>query len=378
MQHRAPAPSPTAGPETRPRTPALAAPQPDALFRAAADQAPQVMWIVNSKGAVTYLNRFWYELVGGAPPEGHGHAWTEHVLPEDVAEMRERWRTASASGSVFEGTRRVRSQGGTLHTLSYKASPVRGEAGEVVCWVGMDADITEIKNIETELRLANAELEAFSYSVSHDLRSPLATLQGFGQRLAQRLAGSSDGKALHYAERIAHTALAMGELVDGLLSMAQVSRRPLQREPVDLAELAGEILDQHRRATPERRVEARIAPGLVTQADRRLMRSLMENLLGNAWKFTGRTSAALIEVGQQAAGGETVFFVRDNGAGFDMAEAGQLFGTFQRLHTPSEFPGTGIGLATAFRIVSRHQGRIWADASPGRGCTFFFTLGSMQ
>jgi PAS domain S-box-containing protein len=361
-----------------PRPPVRAAPQPDAMFRAAADQAPQVMWIVNSKGAVTYLNRFWYELVGGAPPEGHGHAWTEHVLPEDVAQMRERWRSATAGGTVFEGTRRVRARDGTLHTLSYKASPVRDAAGRVVCWVGMDADITEIKNIETELRLANAELEAFSYSVSHDLRSPLATLQGFSQRLAQRLAGSGDATSVHYAQRIARTALHMGELVDGLLSMAQVSRGPLQREPVDLGELAAEILEQHRRSAPGRRVQTRIAPGLLVQADRRLMRSLLENLLGNAWKFTGRADPARIEVDQQGADGETVFLVRDNGAGFDMAEAGQLFGTFQRLHPASDFPGTGIGLATALRIVSRHQGRIWAQAAPGRGCTFFFTLGAVQ
>jgi PAS domain S-box-containing protein len=350
--------------------------QPDALFRAAADQAPQVMWIVNTKGAVTYLNRFWYELVGGEPPDWYGHEWADACMPEDVDEMRARWKQASADGTVFQGTRRVRAKDGSLHTLSYRASPVRDEQGKVACWVGMDADVTELKNVETALRLANAELEAFSYSVSHDLRSPLATLQGFSEHLARRMKDSADAQAQHYLERIRAVTLHMGQLIDGLLALAQVSRRPLRREPVDVARIALDVLERLRREHPERHVDLVVAEGLSAHADARMIRSLMENLLGNAWKFSAQREQARIEVGREAGPGEAVFFVRDNGAGFDMAEAGQLFGTFQRLHDAREFPGTGIGLATVHRIVTRHQGRVWAQAAPGEGCTLYFTLGS--
>ena len=350
--------------------------QPDALFRAAADQAPQVMWIVNVKGAVTYLNRFWYELVGGEPPQWYGHDWTQVTHPDDVADMRERWKQASASGTMFEGTRRVRSQDGTLHTLAYRARPVRDDTGEVACWVGMDADITEQKAIEAQLRVANSELEAFSYTVSHDLRSPLATIQGFSQHLTRKLKDNPDAQVHHYVDRIGKTALQMGDLVDGLLALAQVTRRPLKRERVDLTRLAWEILDLLRKQQPARSVQVHVDDGMVVMADGRMVRSLMENLLGNAWKFTAHADPARIDVGCQPGGDEAAYFVRDNGAGFDMAHAGQLFGAFQRLHDAREFPGTGIGLATVQRIVARHEGRAWAQSAPGDGATFFFTLGA--
>ena len=350
--------------------------QPDALFRAAADQAPQVMWIVNVKGAVTYLNRFWYDLVGGEPPKWYGHEWTEATVAEDVDTMRARWREASAAGAVFAGTRRVRAKDGTLHTLSYRASPVRDEHGEVACWVGMDADITELANTQAALRAANSELEAFSYSVSHDLRSPLATLQGFSQHLARRLMDSADPQVQHYVDRIGKTALQMGELIDGLLALAQLSRRPLRREAVDLAPIALEVVEQLKRRHPVEHMEVRVADGLSAQADSRMVRSLLENLLGNAWKFSSKSEQPRLEVGRQPGQVEAVFFVRDNGVGFDMAHAEHLFGAFQRLHDAREFEGTGIGLATVHRIVTRHQGRVWAESAPGAGSTFYFTLGS--
>ena len=332
------------------------------------------MWIVNAKGAVTYLNHAWYELVGGMPPQWHGHAWGEVVDARDLAEMRERWKSASATGSVFEGTRRVKSQDGAWHTLAYRATPVV-DGGGLVCWVGIDSDITELTNTQAALRMANHELETFSYTVSHDLRSPLVTVQGFNQLLGKELGALASPKARHYLDRIGEAVEHMGRLVDGLLALSQVSRSRLLLGEVDVGAIAGDILAMLRRSDPAREVAIEIQKDLRVRADSRLMASLLENLLGNAWKFSAGTANARIQVGRASqTPSEVVLFVKDNGAGFDMAHAGQLFSAFERLHKPGEFPGMGIGLATVHRIVTRHGGRVWAEAAPGQGACFYFTL----
>ena len=348
--------------------------QPDALFRAAADQAPQPMWIVNAKGAVTYLNYAWYELVGGTPPRWYGHEWGDVVEPHDLAEMRERWKAASATGSIFEGTRRVKAQDGLWHTLAYRATPVF-DAGGLACWVGIDSDITELMAQKAALRIANDELQTFSYTVSHDLRSPLVTVQGFSRLLAKELGASASEKVAHYVERISEGVEHMGRLVDGLLALSHVTRSKLQFSQIDVSEMAREILARLVRSDPARKVTIEVQEGLRARADSRLMASLLENLLGNAWKFSSATESARISVGRATqTTTEVVFFVKDNGAGFDMAHAGQLFGAFERLHTSSEFPGMGIGLATVHRIVDRHGGRVWAESAPGQGACFYIGL----
>jgi PAS domain S-box-containing protein len=351
--------------------------QPDALFRAVADQAPQVMWIVNPKGAVTYLNQSWYDLVGGDPPRWYGHEWGEVVEAQDLLQMRERWKVAAAQGSIFEGTRRVKAQDGKWHTLSYKATPVF-EDGKLLCWVGMDADITEMMATAAALRFANQELEAFSYTVSHDLRTPLVTVQGFARLLTQALAGNTQPKVPHYIERIITAVEHMGRLVDGLLALSHVTRRKLQYEDVDLSKMALEMFDMFQRQQPDRLAKLRVQPGLRARADGRLMASLLENLIGNAWKFTSATEHTEIDVGMATQTAEEwVFFVKDNGPGFEMAHASQLFSAFQRLHTSGEFPGLGIGLATVARIAARHGGRVWAESEPGKGACFYFALPTM-
>ena len=348
--------------------------QPDALFRAAADHAPQAMWIVNAKGAVTYLNHAWYELVGGHPPKWYGHEWGEVVEPQDLAQMRERWKIASVTGSIFEGTRRVKAQDGRWHTLAYRATPVFDTDGPA-CWVGIDSDITELMATQAALRFANQELEAFSYTVSHDLRSPLLTVQGFSRLLGKELAAGGNTKTAHYLQRISAAIDHMGRLVDGLLALSHVTRHKLQYEVVDVSEMAGEILSMLQRLEPDRSVAFRIQDGLRVRADGRLMASLLENLLGNAWKFTSGVAHTEIAVGMASQShSEVVFFVKDNGAGFEMAQAAQLFGAFERLHTASEFPGMGIGLATVSRVAARHGGRVWAQSVPGQGACFYVAL----
>lgn len=226
-----------------------------------------------------------------------------------------------------------------------------------------------------ELAAANRELEAFSYSVSHDLRAPLRAIDGFSKALLSDYSGTLDARGIHFLERVRAGTQKMAQLIDDMLHLAQVTRRPLERGEVDVTAVAREVAGELARRNPERRLDCVIAPGLRASADPHLLGIVFENLLGNAWKFTGNQREARVEVGQTEIAGQTAFFVRDNGAGFNAAYAAKLFGAFQRLHTESEFEGTGIGLATVKRIVARHGGAVSAEGVEGAGATFYFTLG---
>lgn len=344
----------------------------EALFRALAEQAPEVVWTADLRGGLTYINRRGYELTGGTSEDWLGSRWFEVVHPDDRAEVTANWIRCAESGEVYTGIRRLLARDGTYHTMSYRASPVRDDRGDILFWVGIDADISELKAIETALRVSNRELEAFSYSVSHDLRSPLNTVSGFSSLLARQLGSSADPKTRHYLSRIQAGVEQMGQLIEGLLALAQLSRVALRRDEVDLGEIATTILHRYQSGEPERAVTVQIDKGLSAYGDARLLGAAMDNLLGNAWKFSSKEPQAHIAVGYCEEAG--AFYVRDNGAGFDMAYADKLFGTFQRLHAVTEFPGTGVGLATVSRVILRHGGHIWADARPGEGATFFFTL----
>jgi signal transduction histidine kinase len=225
-----------------------------------------------------------------------------------------------------------------------------------------------------ELEAANKELEAFSYSVSHDLRAPLRIIDGFSQALLDDHAGQLDEKGRDCLRKVRAGAQRMGELIDDLLKLSRITSADLSRNHVDVSALARAVGEELKRKEPERRVSLLIREGLVAEADSRLMRIVLENLLGNAWKFTTKTGEPRIEIGAEQHDESAVFVVRDNGAGFDMIYAGKLFRPFQRLHRESDFPGTGIGLATVRRIIERHGGRVWAEGAPGRGASVYFTL----
>jgi light-regulated signal transduction histidine kinase (bacteriophytochrome) len=226
-----------------------------------------------------------------------------------------------------------------------------------------------------ELEAANRHLEAFSYSVSHDLRAPLRAISGFSDALAEDCGAALNDAGRGHLERVQAGVRRMGELIDAMLALSRVMKVELRRAPLDLSALAEEVAREVRETEPERAAEFVIHLGLRAAADPALVRALLANLIGNAWKFTSRRARARIEVGQRGEeGGQPVFFVRDNGAGFDMAHGQKLFGVFQRLHRQDDFPGTGVGLATVQRIVTRHGGRIWAEARPDEGATFCFTL----
>ena len=228
-----------------------------------------------------------------------------------------------------------------------------------------------------ELALSNRELESFAYSVSHDLRAPLQVIDGFGRALLARHAQALDGQARHYLERIRDNTRQMSDLIDDLLSLARVTRTELHAEPMNLAPKAAQTIERLRQRWPDRQVAVEIDEDMHCSGDPRLLAVVLENLIENAWKFTGRTPDARIRIGRKAGeGGEAVIYVADNGAGFDMAYSAKLFNAFQRLHASTEFEGTGIGLATVHRIVTRHGGRVWAESRPGEGAVFQFTLKS--
>lgn len=228
--------------------------------------------------------------------------------------------------------------------------------------------------LNSELARTNEELETFSYSVSHDLRAPLRAIDGFSKILLEDYADRLDDSGRDYLRKACDAAQRMGELIDDLLELSRVSSSELKRSAVDLCGLARAVGDELRRREPGRQVGLQIQEGLVAEADSRLLRIALENLLGNAWKFTAKTGEPKIEFGTEQRDGNQTFVVRDNGAGFDMTYASKLFRPFQRLHSGNEFPGTGIGLATVRRIVERHGGRVWAESAPGRGASVFFTL----
>ena len=232
----------------------------------------------------------------------------------------------------------------------------------------------KVEDRTLELQQANKELEAFSYSVSHDLRSPLRSIDGFSQALLEDYADKLDVDGKDCLHRVRAASQRMAQLIDDMLNLSRVVRSEMRREAVNLSALAQTISEELHKIQPERQLEFVIAEGLVANGDARLLRVVLQNLLGNAWKFTGKQPHGRIEFGIKQHDGKPAYFVRDNGAGFDMAYADNLFGPFQRLHSMTEFEGTGIGLATVQRIIHRHGGRVWAQGAVDQGATFYFTF----
>ncbi len=276
--------------------------------------------------------------------------------------------------------RMIRRDGSVRWTLQ-RVEAIRDANGRAFRLIGVTADITsrqqadaELRQRSNELEAANQELEAFSYSVSHDLRAPLRGIDGWSLALVVDHADQLSPDAHQMIDRVRNEAQRMGKLIDGLLQLARTNRNTMARKELDLTALAERIEKSLRKAQPEHNVQWTVEPGLSAMVDPYLTESLLGNLLGNAWKFTSQTLKPTVEMGRTETADGPAFFIKDNGAGFDTAYADKLFSPFQRMHKQSEFPGTGIGLATVQRIVRRHGGRVWADSKPGQGAVFYFTL----
>ena len=351
----------------------------------------------DATGKITSMNAAAERILGERPEEFFGHASVDqerlivHVdgspFPGAEHPSRVALRTGEVVKNVVMGVFNPRES--DYRWISISATPFfrKEEKSPYLVYTLFD-DITERKRAEDNivklnadlerraalLEVANKELESFSYSVSHDLRAPLRSIDGFSRILEEDYSERLDDEGREYLGKIRVSTQHMGELIDDILLLSRVTLTELRRTPVDLSALASVVGEGLRAAEPQRSVELVIEPGLIAQADEQLMRIVFENLLGNAWKFTGRQPAPRIEFGRMECDGAPVYFVRDNGAGFDAQYADKLFQAFQRLHSVSEFPGTGIGLATVQRVIHRHDGRVWAEGEPGHGATIFFTL----
>jgi PAS domain S-box-containing protein len=285
----------------------------------------------------------------------------------------------------------IKTATGEIHLLHTKKVPILDKHGKPAYLLGVSEDITEFKKAQDQIislnqklqeqvqtiSAANKALESFSYSVSHDLRAPLRSIDGYSQVVLENYSEQLDDTGKHYLQRVREGSQQMAKLIDDMLNLSRLSRSELKKEEVNLSEIVRSIAQELQVSEPQRQVEFKIEMGLLAQADKRLMQSVLQNLLDNAWKFTSRHAQALIEFGKMEypdQSGQGVYFMRDDGAGFDMSYADKLFGTFQRLHDASEFTGTGIGLASAQRIINRHGGEIWAESEVEQGATFYFTL----
>jgi len=311
-----------------------------------------------------------------------GQHFSRFYLEEDLRGGKPAWEldVATREGRFEDEGWRVRKDGSRFWA-NVVITALRDEAGQLRGFGKVTRDITERKRAEEELRLRNAqldaankELETFSYSVSHDLRAPLRSIDGFSQALLEDCADKLDVGEKSNLDRIRAAARRMGLLIDDLLNLARVARSEMRRERVDISDLARVVVADLKKTQPERRVEFRIEGGMEATGDPQLLRLVYENLIGNAWKFTSKREFAQVEIGRSHENGTRAYFVRDNGAGFDQAYAGKLFGAFQRLHGMTEFPGTGVGLATVQRIIHRHGGKIWAEGAVDQGASFYFTL----
>ena len=360
-------------------------------YRSLVFASSQIVWRTNPQGEVEEDIPLWREFTGQSLEQIKGRGWIDALHPDDRDRTADVWARSVRTRSFYSTEYRLRRKDGEYRYMEVHGVPVLEKDGFIWEWVGTAADITEGVRAEEEIRLlneklekrvvertaelqaANKELEAFAYSVSHDLRAPLRAVDGFSRILLDEYAPQLPAEAQHYLQVARNNAVQMGSLIDDLLSFSRLSRQPLRKQSVAPADLVRLALDDLRPEQENRKIELVIGELPTCEADPHLLRQVFVNLLSNAFKYTRTRPVARIEV---ASADGSVYHVRDNGVGFDMRYQDKLFGVFQRLHASDTYEGTGVGLAIVQRIVHRHGGKIWADAALNQGATFYFTLDS--
>jgi PAS domain S-box-containing protein len=372
----------------------------EARFRSLSESSPVGVYQFDPYGNCVYVNKRWSEITGIPYKEALHKGWRDKLPPDELERLLVAWQTfTSGRGEFSHKLRFDHPSDGNTRWIQFHARRLRAATGELAGFVGTIDDITTEMTAEAEIRrlnasleervaertaqlaAANAELEAFSYSVSHDLRSPLRAVDGFSRAIAEDYNAALDETGHDYLRRIREASQRMAQLIDDLLRLSRATRTQMRVDAIDLAALAQTVAAELREAdTPGRQVEFVCPATLPVRADRDLMRIVLDNLLGNAWKYTRRQPAPRIEFSVASPADDEsepsgpVYTISDNGAGFDMRYAGKLFAPFQRLHTRAEFEGTGIGLATVRRIITRHGGRVWVESAPEQGTRLHFTL----
>lgn len=365
----------------------------EAEFRTLAEAMPQIVWATDAHGANLYFNQRWMDYTGLTLEESLGDGWNKPFHPDDRQRAWEAWQKAVAGIADYSLECRLRRADGVYGWWWIMGAPLRAADGTILKWFGTCSDVNERKEAEqavtrltaeleqriadrtAQLAAANKELEAFTYSVSHDLRAPLRAVDGFSQAVMEDFGPQLPEEGQRQLRTIRESAQRMGALIDDLLAFSQLNRRALNRQIVDMNALARSALADLAPELAGRDVVRTIGELPAAEGDPALLKQVWVNLLSNAVKYTRHREHATIEIGcDTSPAGECVYLVRDNGAGFDMRYVHKLFGVFQRLHSASEFEGTGVGLALVQRVVMRHGGRVWAEAAVDRGATFYFTV----
>jgi len=362
------------------------------LQSSALESAANAIVITDRDGIIIWVNPAFTKFTGYSPEEGIGQ--NLRLLKSGIQDQpfyENLWNTI-LSGEVWSGEMVNRRKDGALYTEEQTITPVRNNQGEVTHFIAIKQDITERKRMEeqilklnrdleqrviertAQLEAANKELEAFSYSVSHDLRAPLRAIEGFSRILLEDYLPQIPPDAQRHLQLVCANTRQMGELIDDLLAFSRLSRQPLRKQPVALGDLINQVLEDLRTGQQEKSLEITVGDLPDCEADPAMLKQVLVNLLSNAVKFTRKREAPRIEVGCRQREAECVYFVKDNGAGFDTRYADKLFGVFQRLHRAEEYEGTGVGLAIVQRVIHRHGGKVWAESGIDQGATFYFTL----
>lgn len=360
-------------------------------YRSLALATSQIVWTMNPAGAMELDMPMWREFTGQTEEQIRRWGWIDAIHPDDCDRVFQLWSRSVKTQSFYNTEYRLRRRDGEYRYMNVHGVPVLKQDGTIREWVGTCSDITERVQAEEEVRhlndrleqrvvertseleVANQELEAFAYSISHDLRAPLRAVDGFSRILLEEYSAELPENAQHYLQVTRNNALQMGELIDGLLAFSRLSRQPLRKQVVTPADLVRQVLEDLHPERSGRRVEIEVGPLPACEGDPLLLKQVFVNLLSNALKYTRTREVARIEV---ASTDSHVYFVRDNGVGFDMRYIDKLFGVFQRLHRSEEYEGTGVGLAIVHRIIHRLGGQVWADSTIDQGATFYFTLNS--
>jgi PAS domain S-box-containing protein len=361
-------------------------------FRELIEALPQLYLTCRVDGPCDYLSKQWIEYTGISESEQLGYGWLDQIHPEDREKTVSDWNDKVKNGIIFENEFRIRKYDGEYHWFRTRAVPIRDSEKNIIRWLGSNTDIDNIKKAEDQLKnynkdleqrvidrteqllAANRELEAFSYSVSHDLRAPMRAIHSFTSILREDYGKVLDDEGNRICSIIEKSSVHMGQLIDDLLAFSRIGRTGLDHVAIDMESLAKSIYSELTTPEEQKRIIFTIEKLQAASGDAVLMRQVITNLLSNALKYSSKNENAKIVFGSEKKDGEVVYFIKDNGVGFDMQYSNKLFGVFQRLHSAKEFEGNGVGLAIVQRIILRHDGRVWAESEKGNGATFYFSL----